>query len=329
MRRLFCIALLCLTLCGCCRCDRGGCACESQISGETISEETREETLPETTQSPEPVSRPGYTVCRTQVYTLPGGEGKVIGELEPHTEVALLSLEGEWYRLKLAEGEGLLPAEHVREMATEANGYLVVIDPGHQRYGNSEKEPDGPGSDTMKARVTTGTQGRTTGLAEYELNLQVGLKLRRELENRGYTVIMTRETNDVDLSNSQRAAIANEAGADAFIRLHANGSENSGVSGAMTICQTAANPYNGDLYAQSRALSDCVLDAMVAAAGCGKQYVWETDTMSGINWCQVPVTILEMGYMTNPEEDTLLATEDYQYKMVQGIANGLDAFFAR
>ena len=204
----------------------------------------------------------------------------------------------------------------------------MVIDAGHQRKGNNEKEPDGPNSTTLKAKVTSGATGHFTKIPEYELNLIVAKKLQAILLARGYRVIMVRETHDVDLSNSERAEIANKAGADVFIRIHANANDDSSVNGAETLCQTKNNPYNSNLYAQSRKLSEKVLDALCAECGCKKRRVVETDTMSGINWCKVPVTIVEMGFLSNEKEDRLMATEEYRDKLAKGIADGIDAYFA-
>ena len=212
------------------------------------------------------------------------------------------------------------------QLQEEASRFLIAIDPGHQGQGNFGQEPIGPGASQTKTKVAAGTRGRSTGVPEYQLTLDVSLKLRDELEERGYQVLMIRETNDVDITNAERAQMANEADADVFIRLHANGADSSSANGAMTICQTSSNPYNSEYYEDSKRLSELVLDEYTEATGIRRERVWETDTMSGINWCSVPVTILEMGYMTNPEEDNKMQDADFQDTMVDGIAAGIEAY---
>ena len=211
-----------------------------------------------------------------------------------------------------------------------ANGITVCIDAGHQQHGISEMEPNGPGSSVMKAKLTTGTAGCVTGVAEYVVNLDVSLKLQAELEARGYKVVMIRTNHDCPLSNAERAQVANASGAQAFIRIHCNSSTDPSVVGAVNYAPSAGNPYlSADLINKSNTLAATVLDGLCEATGARKIMVLQDDTMTGINWCQVPVTIVEMGFMSNPDEDRLLNDPGYQAKLAYGIANGIDRYFGR
>ncbi len=207
---------------------------------------------------------------------------------------------------------------------------IIVIDAGHQLKGSSAKEPNGPGSEEMKAEVTWGAEGIYTGQTEYELNLRVALLLRDELIKRGYSVVMIRETNNVHVSNMERAQIANKYQAAAFVRIHANSWTDESMHGAMTICHSRQNPYPDCAahYEQSFQLSQCVLDEFCARTGISKLNVREMDNMTATNWSQVPTTIVEMGFMSNTKDDMLMATDFFRREAAIGIANGLDAYFA-
>ena len=214
--------------------------------------------------------------------------------------------------------------------SAQSNGHIVGIDPGHQseKVDMSASEPLGPGSSQMKAKATSGTQGYYTGVPEYRLNLDISLLLQEELKKRGYQVILTRTDNDTAISNKERAQLVSEQGADIYVRIHANGDDSHTATGALAISPSSQNPYVSDLFESSDRLSQCILNAYCETTGFANLGVIYQDNMTGINWSTVPVTILEMGFMTNESDDTRMNDSSFRTLMVQGIADGIDDYFA-
>lgn len=227
-----------------------------------------------------------------------------------------------------AGGEGFTDGGNDTSSAS-SNGHIVGIDPGHQgeNVDMSATEPNGPGSSTMKAKASTGTRGSFSGLPEYHLNLDVSLLLKDILEQRGYQVVMTRTDNDTAISNKERAELVASQGAEICVRIHANGDDSADVSGALTMCPSQQNPYVSNLYDSSNKLSKCIVDSYCAATGFQNRGIIYTDSMTGINWSTIPVTIVEMGFMTNQSDDLKMADSSFQQTMAEGIANGIDAYF--
>lgn len=287
--------------------------------------------IDETETTEEPVS---YAVPTTEIRLRqePNTTSTILARIPGGTKLLLIEeLEG-WYKVSYEGVEGYISADYATietegETASVENSYVIMLDPGHQLKGDSATEPNGPDSTEMKARVSDGTTGITTGVAEYELTLKIGLMLRDELVSRGYTVLMTRETHDVNISNMERAQMANQADADITVRIHGNSYSDDSVYGAETLAPSTSNLYVGDIAEDSQKLSQAIIHAYCEATGMNNRGVKIDDTMTGINWCEMPVTIIELGFMSNPTDDTNMQDDAYQQKMVDGIADGIDVYF--
>ncbi len=203
-------------------------------------------------------------------------------------------------------------------------GVRIGIDPGHQGKGNNEKEPVAPGSSEMKAKVSSGTQGTATRVPEYVVNLDVSLQLRDALEALGAEVYLTRDTHDINISNVERAVMMNEYGVDLVLRIHCNGSENKSTNGISLFVKS-----KGTGAEESYAASEALLPAMVEATGARSMGIYKRDTYSGLNWSDVPSILVEMGFMSNPEEDRLLNDPQYQQKLVEGMVQGIADYMGR
>ena len=210
--------------------------------------------------------------------------------------------------------------------APQPAGRIVVLDPGHQAKGDSSTEPVGPGSGEKKPKVSSGTAGVVTGTPESELVLAVALKLRDSLVSHGIQVVMTRTTQDINISNVQRAQLANDAGADLFVRIHADGSDNSATKGIHTLYPVSVKGWTDDIAAASKQAAALVQKELIAATGAKDRGLDARSDMTGFNWSDVPVVLPEIGFMTNPDEDRLLATEAYQNKIVQGLTRAILSF---
>lgn len=203
---------------------------------------------------------------------------------------------------------------------------VVVIDPGHQAKANHDTEPIGPGSSDRKAKVSSGTAGVATGTPESELVLAVSLKLRDALLAQGIQVVMTRTTQNVDISNIERAQRANEAGADLFVRIHADASTNPDVSGIHVLYPVSIKGWTDDIAAASKEAAELAQRELIAATGAVDRGIDARGDMTGFNWSDVPVILPEIGFMTNPAEDRLLATAAYQDKIVAGLTRAILTF---
>lgn len=220
------------------------------------------------------------------------------------------------------------PKEVPKEKSKDklAEPVVIVIDPGHQENGNYEEEPIGPDATETKPKVAGGTTGVATKKPEHELTLEASLLLEKELKEKGYDVILTRTSAEVDISNIERSQVANENEADLFLRIHADGAESSEVSGFSVLTPGEGNDYTENIYQDSLLASENIITNVGKKIPLFQNGLFFRDDLSGFNWSEVPVVLIELGFMTNSEEDKKLSDEKYLLELTDLISDGVEDY---
>lgn len=229
---------------------------------------------------------------------------------------------------------GTLPdatEETTTETATDGDAQkikkIVMIDPANQAVVNAEQVEIGPNTEVTKQGASTGNVGTTLGTKESELNLTYANLLKTELESRGYQVLLTRDTDQINLSNKDRALLANDSEATVYVRIQMNFSENSSLTGVMGVCMPEDSAFNSGLYKDSYRLTTRLIEGVLNNTACTNQGIYETDQMTAINWSEKPVALIKLGYLSNADEEAKLVDTSYQQEIIKGLADGLDAYY--
>ncbi len=183
---------------------------------------------------------------------------------------------------------------------TPTPGPIIAIDPGH----GGEKD-----------------WGTTKGVhREKNINLAIALFLREILEERGYRTYMIRE-DDSAVENSTRSGLAKENGAAMYVSIHQNSLPEENDAGR------GAEVWYCDLFDTNDAeLAQCVLDELTAFVGMKNRGIKLSNKLIVLRENTLPACLVECGFMSSPTERELLLTEDYQKKIAEGIANGIQKF---
>ena len=207
---------------------------------------------------------------------------------------------------------------------------VVVLDPGHDLRLNAATEPIGPGSSVQKIKDGGGARGVVTRTPEAVLNLAIARRTAALLRRAGVRVVMTRtRTAGTSMGNVARAAVGNRAHAGLFLRVHADGSESRATRGTSVLYPAYRRGWTDDVAAPSRRAAGLVLSELGRALAFPNRGLQRRSDVTGFNWADVPAILVEVGFLTNPREDRLLATTRYRQLAAVGLCRGTLRFLGR
>ncbi len=274
----------------------------------------------------------------TVIYRMPDETSEVYSTLKPGVDLMRTGVLKEWTRIRLNDTTLYVKSENVKKTTvqwvedkkTQKNDHVVFIDPAKQIYADQNKEAIVPGGDPEtqgKARMARASVGTATGSFEYDITLSVADRLKHELELRGYTVILSRESGTTSISNSERAIAGNQSNAEIMIRITASGSSEPKTKGIYSLIASSKNPNTSAQYQDSFYLSNMLITNTCSATGTLRLGIYQTDQMVFLNYCKKPAAVLQLGFLSNKEDDAKLSDPEYQEKLAEGMADGVDGYF--
>ena len=208
-------------------------------------------------------------------------------------------------------------------------GKTIVIDPGHSNGQHlTNKVPDGRGG--SKICNTSGT-ATNSGYPEHTADWEVALILQAELQEKGATVHLTKKDDHADkVCVDRRGQIPNEKHADAFLSIHANGSQSSAPHGFFVMVSNP--PLNSAQGEPSRKLARAVSEGL-RGAGLTPSTIFGADPaprsdLATLNFAKVPAVMVELGEMRNPQDAQRLSSPQGQQQYASGLAKGLISFLS-
>ncbi len=228
------------------------------------------------------------------------GDGVVerirLAQHSPMTVRVVLDLN--YYTGHLAAVDSAEKKARVEVYRSSVANKVIAIDPGH---GGVDPGAIGP-----------------TGLKEKDVVLDIAKRVAAELEAKGARVVMTR-SEDVTVALPDRVQIAQDAGADAFVSIHANAARNRDSTGTETL-------YSGTMTL-SRVLAESVQAALVNRIQQVDRGARERNDLLVIREAQCPACLVEVVFMSNYTEELMLLDPAFRQKAAEGIAAGVMSFF--
>ena len=287
-------------------------------------------------------SAEGYDTVKV-VYGSAQEKGELVLEAGSGRFTGILSLPETWpgnnvsVTVRSAKGRELMKKTLVQTAVADIpavekapsgrlSGVTVCIDPGHQGVPIKLSEPLGPGLSGRRISNNGQAQGTVTRRKESVVVLEIGLKLRNALLLEGADVVMTREDQQTAVSCVRRAEIAAEGGADLLIRLHCDSSSDKNRRG-IHVYLPLSSDYAKQVAdpATYRTYGDALYGAICEATGIHRGSVVQNNSYCTSNWATMPAFLVEMGYMSNAQDDAMLSTEEYQEAIIRGMVDGLEA----